>query len=74
MCEKPTSVLRKNDGSLIETYGIVIAIFQVFGKLGRFWFFQKAFLLADISIEMVLDILFLTLSNADIQFAEKELT
>ena len=43
-------------------------------KLERIWFFQKTFLLADISTEVVLGMLFLTLSNADVQFVEKELT
>ena len=43
-------------------------------KLGRTRYFQETFLLADISMEVVLGMPFLTLSNADIQFAEKELT
>ena len=42
--------------------------------LGRARFFQKTFLLADISVKVVLGISFLTLSNADIKFAQKELT
>ena len=42
-------------------------------KLGRTRYFQETFLLADISVEVVLGMLFLTLSNADIQFAKKEL-
>ena len=36
-------------------------------------FFQKTFLLANISAEVVLGMLFLTLSNANIRFVEKEL-
>ena len=36
--------------------------------------YQESFLLAETSMEMVLEIPFLALSNADIQFAEKELT
>ena len=43
-------------------------------KVGKARFFQETFLLADISVEMVLGMPFLTLSNADIQFLEKELT
>ena len=62
------------DGSSLTTYGMVIATFQVVDKLGRFWFFQKTFLLADISIKVVLGMPFLTFRNADIQFAEKKLT
>ena len=53
---------------------MVIAVFQVVYKLGRFRFFQETFLLANISIEVVPGMLFLTFINADIQFAEKKLT
>ena len=30
---------QKIDGFLLETYGIVIAAFQIFNKLSHFWFF-----------------------------------
>ena len=50
-----------------------MASFQVEDKLGKAWFFQETFLLANIDVEVVLGILFLTFSNADIQFMEKEL-
>ena len=53
---------------------MIIATFQILDKLERVCFFQESFLLADISMEMILKMLFLTLSNADIQFAEKEIT
>ena len=66
--------VQKIDGSSLATYSMVIAAFQVVNKLGCSWFFQKTFLLADISMEVILSMLFLTLSNADIQFAEKKLT
>ena len=52
---------------------IVIVGFQLEDKLGRARFFQKSFLLAETSMEVVLGMIFLTLNNADIQFAEKEL-
>ena len=65
---------QKIDSSSLETFGMVLASFQVENKLGRIWFFQETFLLADISAEVVLGMPFLTLSNADVQFVEKELT
>ena len=65
---------QKIDGSLLRIFGMVIAGFQVEDKLGRVRFFQELFLLAEISMEVVLGMPFLTLNNADIQFAEKELT
>ena len=65
---------QKIDGSTFGTFGMVLASFQVEDKLGKAWVFQEMFLLADISVEMVLGMPFLTLSNANIQFAEKKLT
>ena len=56
----------KIDGSTLETFGMVLASFQVEDKLGRIWFFQETFLLADISAKVVVGMPFLTLSNADI--------
>ena len=65
---------QKIEGFSPATYGMVIAAFQVVNKLGRSQFFQETFLLADISIEVVLGMPFFTFSNANVQFAEKELT
>ena len=53
---------------------MVLANFQVEDKLGRARFFQETLLLADISAKVVLNISFLTFSNANVQFVEKELT
>ena len=64
----------KIDRSSLATYSMVIAAFQVINKLSRSWFFPKTFLLADMSIKVVLGIRFFILSNVDVQFAEKKLT
>ena len=72
--QKTDTGAQKIDGSTLETFGMVLADFQVEDKLGRVRFFQETFLLADISAEVVLGMPFLTLSNADVQFVEKELT
>ena len=65
---------QKIDGSTLEIFGMVLANFQVEDKLGKIWFFQETFLLANISTKVVLDMPFLILSNANVQFVEKELT
>ena len=57
---------QKIDGSTLQTFEMVLADFQVEDKLGKARFFQKTFLLADISAEVVLGIPFLTLSNANV--------
>ena len=59
---------------MLRTFAIVIADFQIKDKLDQARFFQESFLLAKTSIEVVLGMLFLTFSNTNIQFAEKELT
>lgn len=53
---------------------MVITSFQVLDKLGGARFFQEIFVMADTTIEMVLEMLFLTISHVNIQFMEKELT
>ena len=64
---------QKIDRSYLDTFGMVIADCSVKNKLGRVRFFQETFLLANIGLKVVLGILFLTLSKADIRVAEQEL-
>ena len=52
---------------------MVIAGFSVKDRLEKVWFFEKTFLLADTSMEVVLGMPFLTLSDVDIHFIEKKL-
>ena len=51
---------------------MVILGLQIVDKLSKAQFFQETFLFANTSIEAVLKIFFFTLSNANIQFAEKK--
>ena len=57
---------QKIDGSTHKTFGMVLASFQVENKLGRPRFFQETFLLAKISVKVVLGMPFLIFSNANI--------
>lgn len=61
------------DGFHINSFGMVIAGFSLQNHLQKVRFFQETFLVADTRMEVVLGMLFLTLSNADIWFAEQEL-
>lgn len=61
------------DDSIFEILQIALASFQVEYKLRKVRFFHKSFLLADTSIKMMLEMLFLTFSNADKVFLEQEL-
>ena len=65
---------QKIDGSALEIFGMVIADFKVKNKGGRPRFFQETFLVADTKFEMVLRMLFLKISNADVAFDERTLT
>ena len=65
---------QKIDGSALETFGMVIADFQVENKGGRSRFFQKTFLVANTKFEVILGMPFLKLSNADMSFGERILT
>ena len=58
--------MQKIDKSSLATYGMIIAAFQIVNNLGCSWFFQKTFLLADINMIVVLGMLFLIFSNADV--------
>lgn len=66
--------VKKIDGSILKTFRIVLASFQIKNKLWRARFFEETFLLADISMEIVLQMPFFILSNVDIKFNKKKLT
>ena len=57
---------QKIDGFSYKTFVIVIASFQILNKLGAVQIFLKTFLSADISMDMIFIMSFLTFSNANI--------
>ena len=65
---------QKIDGSTLEIFGMVIANFQVEDKASRPWFCQETFLVTDTKFEVILRMLFLKISNADVSFGEGTLT
>ena len=54
---------QKIDCSTLKMFELVLASFQVEDKISRAQFFQKSFLLADISAEMVIGMPFLIFRN-----------
>ncbi len=72
--QKTSVGAQKIDGSPLETYGMVSASFSLQDSLERVRFFEETFLLANTSMEVVLGIPFLALSNADFQFSAEKLT
>ena len=65
--------MQKIDSLTLVTYRMVLVGFSSQNKLWRVWCFEETFLLADTSMEIVLGILFVILSDADVQFVEKKL-
>ena len=66
---RPTNVgAQKINGTTLDTHRIVGAALSVVDKANRVKFFEKTFLMANISPEVVFRMLFLTLSNANIDF------
>ena len=61
---------QKIDGSALKTFGMVIADFQVDDKASKPRFFQETFLVADTTFEVILRMLSLKISNADMSFGE----
>ena len=64
---------QKIDDSIFEIFEIVIANFQIEDKASRPRFFQKTFLVANIKYEIILGMLFLKISNANMLFGKKTL-
>ncbi len=64
---------QKIDSTTLETYRIVVSTFSMSDKDGKERFFEENFLLADVKLDIVLGIPFLTMSNADIDFQARDL-
>ena len=65
---------QKIDGSTLKIFEIVLTSFQVEEKVRRVRFFQKTFLLTNISMGIILSMPFLMLSNANVQFVDIKLS
>lgn len=59
---------QKIDDTTLETNEIVVFIFSILYKDSKERFFDKSFLLADVKPNIVFNIHFLTINNADINF------
>ena len=58
---------------MLDTYGMVITAFSVTDKANQIKFFEETFLVANVSSEIVLEMLFLTLNSVDVDFLGQEL-
>ena len=56
------------DSTTLETYEIVVSIFSISDKDTKKRFFEESFLLAKVKSDIVLEMFFLTMNNADVDF------
>ena len=64
---------QKIDVIMLDTFEMVVVAFSVTNKANQIRFFEETFLVANVSPEVVLRLLFLTLSSADVDFSGREL-
>ena len=64
---------QKIDGNTLDTFGMVVVAFSVTEKANRVRFFEKTFLVANVSPKVVFGMPFLTLSGANVNFLGREL-
>ncbi len=65
---KTNVVAQKINGTILETYRIVVSTFSILDKDDKERFFKESFLLANVKPDIMLGIPFLTMSNADVDF------
>ena len=58
---------------MLNTYEIVVTAFSVVNKANQVKFFEKTFLMANLSPKVVLGMPFLTLSSINVDFLDQEL-
>ncbi len=63
---------QKIDGTILETYRIIIFTFFVSDKDDKKRFFEENFLLANVKLDIVLVMTFLTMSNIDVKFEARD--
>ena len=63
---------QKIDSTILETYRMIIAVFSVIDQANKIMFFEETFLVVNISLHMVLGMLFLILSDGNIDFPKKK--
>ena len=66
--QKTNVKVQKINNITLEIYRIVVSTFSILDKDNRKRFFKKSFLLANVKLDIILGISFLTMNNIDIDF------
>ena len=64
---------KKIDGTILETYGIMVAAFSMTDQTNKVRFFKKTFLVGNISPDVFLKMPFFILSGTIVDFLKREL-
>ena len=64
---------QKIDGTILDTYSMVVTVFSITNNANQVKFFEEIFLVANVSLKVVFGIFFPTLSGANINFLNQEL-
>ena len=64
---------QKIDGTMLNTFEIVVVAFLVMDKSNQVRFFKKTFLVANVNLEVVLEIFFFILSDTNVNFLGRKL-
>ena len=68
---KPIDIgAEKIDGIMLDNYEMVITAFLVINKVNWVRFFEKTFLVTNVSLKVVFKMFFFNLSNADVDFLD----
>ena len=64
---------QKIDSTTLKTYGMVVVAFSVTDQANKIKIFEKTFLVANVSPDVIFGMLFFTLSDANVDFRKREL-
>ena len=59
---------QKIDGTMLDTYKMIVAAFSIVNKANQVRFFEQTFLMANVNPEVIFGMLFLNLSGTDVDF------
>ena len=66
--QKTNIKIPKINDTTLEIYKMMVSSFSILDKNNRKRFFEKSFLLANVKPDIMLEIHFLTMSNANVDF------
>ena len=61
------------DSTTLDTYWMVVVAFLLTDKANQIRFFKKTFLIANVGLEVVFEMPFLTLSSTNVDFLDWKL-